>query len=216
MAKRKRIRIEAVKSFPNVTHAGHELKGEWHTIFANDQPITLELGCGKGDYTLALAQKHAERNFIGVDLKGARLWIAATRALELDLKNVFYIRANGLDLADIFESGDIAQIWIPFPDPYPKKSRKRMVADRYLDVYKKICQSDARLHLKTDDDELYNFTLENLRQYGCTIHQNIRDVHNSTDIDDDVKIKTYYEGRHIAAGLTIKYIQFTLPNGATS
>ena len=91
-----------------------------------------------------------------------------------------------------------------------------MVADRYLDVYKKICQSDARLHLKTDDDELYNFTLENLRQYGCTIHQNIRDVHNSTDIDDDVKIRTYYEGRHIAAGLTIKYIQFTLPNEAQS
>jgi tRNA (guanine-N7-)-methyltransferase len=214
MAKRKRIRIDAVKSFPNVTHTGQAFKGRWHAVFDNDHPITLELGCGKGDYTLALAEKHPERNFIGVDLKGARLWVAATKALDLDLKNVFYIRANALDLAEIFAANSIAQIWMPFPDPYPRKPRKRMVADRYLDVYKKICRPDARLHLKTDDDELCNFALENLKEYGCTIHQNIRDVHSSTDIDDDVKIKTYYEGRHIDAGLLIKYVQFTLPNEA--
>ncbi|MBN1482233.1 tRNA (guanosine(46)-N7)-methyltransferase TrmB [candidate division KSB1 bacterium] len=211
MAKKKRLRIAAVKTIPNVTHAGAQLKGRWPSIFHNEHPITLELGCGKGDYTLALAQKHPQRNFIGVDLKGARLWVAANKALDLELKNVFYIRANALDLAEIFEANDIAEVWIPFPDPYPKKPRKRMTAPRYLDIYKKICRPGAMFHLKTDDDVFYLFSIESLQQYGCTIHQNSTDVHSCPEVDDNVRITTFYESKHIATGLLIKYIEFTLP-----
>lgn len=211
MAKRKRFRIAAVKTIPNVTLAGAQLKGHWSSIFHNGHLITLELGCGKGDYTLALAQKYPLRNFIGVDLKGARLWVAANNALERELNNVFYICANALELAEMFETNDIDQVWIPFPDPYPKKPRKRLPAPRYLDVYKKICRPDAAFHLKTDDEQFYQSSLESLQQYGCTIHQNITNIHDCLEIDDDVRITTFYERKHIAAGRCIRYIKFTLP-----
>lgn len=211
MAKQKLARIAAVKTFPNVTHNGAEFKGLWHKIFQNDFPITLELGCGKGDYTLALAQQQPERNFIGVDLKGARLWAASKFALDNRINNVFFILANALDLANIFSPNDIAEIWITFPDPYPKKPRKRMTAERYLDVYRQICLPGAPLHLKTDDEALYEFSLQTLGDYGCTIQEKITDVHVADVVDERLKIITYYEQQHLAAGLTIKYIRFLLP-----
>ncbi|MBN1465180.1 tRNA (guanosine(46)-N7)-methyltransferase TrmB [candidate division KSB1 bacterium] len=210
MAKKKLERIAEVKTFPNVSHAGAELKGQWHTIFKNGRPMTLELGCGKGDYTLALAQQHPERNYIGIDLKSARLWAAATQAMQKSLSNVFFIRANALDLTDIFAPDDIAEIWIPFPDPYPQKPRKRMTAARYLEVYKKICRPDARINVKTDDEALYEFSLATIADYGCTIHQKIAAVH-ADDATEELGIMTFYEKRHLAAGRSIKYIQFSLP-----
>lgn len=210
MAKKKRERIAAVKTFPNVSHDGAELKGRWHTIFRNGRPMTLELGCGKGEYTLALAQQNPEKNYIGVDLKSARLWAAATQAMQTELQNVYFIRANALDLGDIFAPNDIAEIWITFPDPYPQKPRKRMTAARYLDVYKKICRPDARIHVKTDDDAFYEFTLATIADYGCAIQQKITAVH-ANDVAEELKIFTFYEKRHMAAGRSIKYIQFSLP-----
>ena len=210
MAKKKLERIAAVKTFPNVTHDGAELKGRWHTIFKNGRPMTLELGCGKGDYTLAMAKQHRDRNYVGVDLKSARLWVAASRAMQKSLQNVFFIRANALDLEEIFAPDDIAEIWITFPDPYPQKPRKRMTAARYLDVYKKICRPDARINVKTDDDAFYEFSLATIADYGCTIHQKIASVH-ADETAEELKILTFYEERHIAAGRSIKYIQFSLP-----
>ncbi len=211
MAKKKKIRIAAVKEFPNVSHDAGSLKGKWPDIFGNDHPITLELGCGKGDYTLSLAEHDPQKNFIGIDLKGYRLWKAASTALERNRRNVFFLRANVLDIDDVFEPGTVAELWITFPDPYPKKPRKRMTAERYLDVYKKICVPGSLVNFKTDDDALYEFTLESLSSYGCTILQNITNVHGSDNVDEILKILTYYEKQHINAGLTIKYIQFTLP-----
>ena len=199
MAKKKRLRIAAVQSFSNVTHHGAELKGQWHVIFKNLNPITLELGCGKGDYTLSLAQRYPDKNFIGVDLKSARLWSAATRALDKQIENVYFIRANVLELADIFEQDDISEVWITFPDPYPKKPRKRMTSQRYLDVYSKICRPNASLHMKTDDENFYEFSLVSLADYGCTIRQKMSELHGQ-DVDEDLGIKTFYEKRHIEAG----------------
>lgn len=211
MAKQKKVRIAAVKDFPNVSHDAASLKGKWSEIFGNDNPMTLELGCGKGDYTLTLAEKYPDKNFIGVDLKGYRLWKAASTALERKIKNVFFLRANVLDLGDVFEPASIADIWITFPDPYPKKPRKRMTAERYLDVYKKLCAPECRINFKTDNDALYQFSLESLADYGCTIHQNLEDVHGIEHGDERLNILTFYEKQHINDGLTIKYVEFTLP-----
>jgi tRNA (guanine-N7-)-methyltransferase len=211
MPKMKKVRIAAVKDFPNVSHDAASLKGKWTEIFQNDFPIVLELGCGKGDYTLNLARKYPDKNFIGIDLKGYRLWKAASTALDDNLQNVFFLRANVLDLGDVFDPGSVSSLWITFPDPYPKKPRKRMTAERYLDVYKKICRPGSLINFKTDDDALYDWSLESIMDYGCHIQQNLTDVHSDEAIDDELKILTYYEKQHIVAGLKIKYLQFTLP-----
>jgi len=218
MAKKKLQRIQAVKNFANVSHAPHELKGGWQRIFANNNPITVELGCGRGDVLLALAERHKNRNFVGVDLKGVRLWAAAKQALDKDLKNVYFICSNILDLPDAFEPGDISEFWVTFPDPYPKKPRKRMTAKKYLDVYMKISKPGAVIRLKTDDDDFYQFSIKSLADYGCTILSTNGDVHGQREIDSDLQILTTYERRHIANGLKIKYIEFSLPSdeqGAT-
>lgn len=212
MPKKKLSRIEEVKSFSNVSHAPAELKGRWEEIFKNSHPVTIELGCGRGDVLLALAGEHKNRNYIGVDLKGVRLWSAATRAFKENLQNVFFICANILELADAFNEGDISELWITFPDPYPKKPRKRMTAKRYLDLYSNICLPGAIGHVKTDDDDFYKFSFKSLREYGCGIHSILEDIHAQSDLRKDLQILTAYEKRHIANGLSIKYIHFSLPN----
>jgi len=211
MPKHKLFRIQAVKSFSNVSHAPEELLGNWASLFGNSNPITVELGCGRGDLLLTLAQQHPQRNYVGVDLKGVRLWPAATMALKNNIHNVYFIRTNILDLPSAFEQGDVSEIWITFPDPYPKKRRKRMTATRYLDVYSRISKPAAPCHLKTDDDDFFKFSLKSLRDYGCTILSTIEDVHAQPQPRHDLQILTAYEKRHIAEGRTIKYIHFTLP-----
>jgi tRNA (guanine-N7-)-methyltransferase len=212
MPKHKLFRIEAVKTFANVSHHPAELQGKWRDIFKNDNPITIELGCGRGDLLLALAAEHKDRNFIGVDLKGVRLWSAATNARKLNLHNVFFMCTNILDMSDAFQPDDISEFWITFPDPYPKKPRKRMTAERYLDLYVKICTSGAIGHVKTDDDDYYKFSFQSIADYGCKIHTTIEDVHDQPDANKDLQILTTYEKRHIENGLKIKYIKFSLPN----
>lgn len=213
MAKQKKLRKEAIKSFANVTEDPFEFKGKWRSVvFGNTAPLVLELGCGHGNYAIELAKQFPEKNFIGVDLKAVRLWVGAKYTLEQGIRNVFFIRANILNLADAFEPGDVAEVWITFPDPYPKKPRKRLTASRYLDIYRHICAPDARLHFKTDADDLYASTVESLTAYGCIIHKNIADLYAEAEIDDLLRIQTSYEKKHIAKGRTIKYIEFSLPH----
>ena len=216
MAKKKRQRKEQVKTFANVSAEPRQFRGKWREVFGNNGPMTLELGCGHGNYTLALAQHFPEKNFIGVDLKAARIWVGAKAALENQWRNVFFLNTNVWDLAEAFDAGEVAEIWIPFPDPYPKKPKKRLTAARCLAVYQKICAPDARLHFKTDDDALYQSTLDALDEFGCTILRNIADVYAEPELDDDLRIQTSYEKRHLAAGKTIKYVQFTLPSTGES
>jgi tRNA (guanine-N7-)-methyltransferase len=213
MAKQKRLRKEAIKSFVNVTENPNKLKGKWRpVVFGNESPLVLELGCGHGNYAIALARQFPEKNFIGIDLKAARLWVGAKYTLEQGMHNVFFIRANILNLAEAFDPGDVAEVWITFPDPYPKKPRKRLTSARYLDIYRQICAPGARLHFKTDADDLYASTVESLTSYGCTILKNIADLYAEATVDDLLRIQTSYEKKHIANGRTIKYIQFSLPH----
>ena len=212
MPKKKQQRIQAIKTFANVTDQPSELMGQWSRIFQNQNPIVLELGCGRGDFLLERARKQPKINCIGVDLKGPRIWAGATQAQQEGLKNIFFIRSNVLDLVDGFEPGTISEVWINFPDPYPKKPRKRMTASRYLDVYKHICIPEANCHLKTDDDMFYEFSLQSLEKNYCSIQQQIADVYAQDQINGWVTFQTTYEKRHLAEGKTIKYIHFLLPN----
>ncbi|MDZ7317352.1 MAG: tRNA (guanosine(46)-N7)-methyltransferase TrmB [candidate division KSB1 bacterium] len=215
MAKKKRIRIEAIKSFSNVSQQPEAWKGKWKTsVFGNDHEIVLELGCGHGNYTIELAQRFPQKNYIGLDLKGARLWVGAKKALDAAMTNVFFIRGNAAHLTTMFEPGEISEIWLPFPDPYPKKPRKRLTSTLFLDIYRQICTPDAVLHFKTDDDALYRSTLDSLAVFGCRILYNFPDLYRSNLVDDLPYIQTTYEKRHLAAGKTIKYIRFQLPSNS--
>lgn len=189
------------------------MKGRWHSDhFKNQNPITLELGCGKGEYTLALATKCPEQNFIGIDLKGARLWKGARAALDNGLPNAAFLRIPIERLEEFFATGEVSQIWIPFPDPFPRKgkAKKRLTSPRFLKIYRQILKPDGAIHLKTDDPGLFAFTLETLDREGCHILDRIEDLHGSPVSNETTAIKTGYEQKHLLAGKTIKYVRFSL------
>ena len=211
MAKKKRKRIEAVKSFANVTHHGEHYKFKWHEIFGNSDPITLELGCGRGDLILALAKQHPQRNFIGVDLKGARLWAGASIAIAHHIDNLFFIRGHILQLPAMFKADSINEFWITFPDPYPKKPRKRMTHERYLAAYQQIAVTGASFYLKTDDGAFYQFSLESLNSFGCILHKAVENLYANEEPSQISEPVTTYEKRHINEGKSIKFIHFALP-----
>jgi len=207
-------RFRQLATFTNVVKNPQELCGVWkRDCFANDYPIILELGCGKGEYTLQLAQRYPERNYIGIDLKGARLWVAARHALALGLTNVRFVRMNIEVINTVFNVGEIDEIWIPFPDPFSKKPNRRLISPRYLGYYRDILQTNAIIHFKTDDDGLFHNTLQTLAEEKCTIHQAITDIYKEPETDDDLKIKTTFEMKHLASEKKIKYISFSLCDG---
>ena len=204
-------------TFPNLFQVGFEqleqdvfaLKGKWHEHFGNGNPITLELGCGKGDYTLALARIHPERNYIGVDIKGARLWRGAKTAVEEPLKNVAFIRTR-IELIDrFFAEGEVSEIWITFCDPQLKKPNKRLTAPRFLDTYARFLAPQSVMHLKTDSQELYDYTLnEVLPTRKVEIVDSTNDLYNS-DYEGEAKLtQTFYEKMFLAEGKPITYIKW--------
>lgn len=204
-------------TFPNLFQVGFEqleqegfaLRGRWAEYFGNSNPITLELGCGKGDYTLALARVHPERNYIGVDIKGARLWRGAKTAVEEPLPNVAFVRTR-IELIDrFFSSGEVSEIWITFCDPQPKKPNKRLTSPRFLDTYSRILAPESILHLKTDSQELYDYTLnEVLPARQVEIMAQSDNLYNS-DYQGEAKLtQTFYERMFLAEGKPITYIQW--------
>lgn len=213
MAKKKLIRFAALPELQNVRQEPGDLRGYWaQAFFKNDHPITLELACGKGEYTVALAQRFPQRNFIGIDIKGARIWVGATQALALGLGNAAFVRTAIEDLQEYFAEGEIREIWITFPDPHPTfgKRRKRLTSPRFLDIYRTILQAGGLIHLKTDDENLYNYTLQTLRDEGSTVHTALADI-EAVDHDFELlNIQTKYEKQHLQAGKRIKYIEFSL------
>jgi tRNA (guanine-N7-)-methyltransferase len=213
--KNKLGRIEDVKRFPNVFEYKNfkenpDLKGKWHThIFENDHPITLELACGKGEYTTNLARKYPGRNFIGIDIKGPRIWVGAKQALEEPLENVRFLRTFIDHLENFFVESEVDEIWIPFSDPYLKKERKRLTAPKFLDIYRKILKPGGLINVKTDSTVLYKYTLDIIEKENCTIVQKIDDVYSdSHDLNLLTTIQTYYEQGHLEAGKTIHYVSF--------
>ncbi len=215
MSKNKLERYAALPHMENVYFHGDVLPGDWsEKVFNNPAPVTLELACGDGGYSLALAGKFPHRNFLGVDIKGERIYKGARRALERKLTNVAFLRAyiQFLDRCIKREIDLVETIWIPFPDPYPRtsKKRKRLTSPFFLDVYRRIIRPGGSIHLKTDSDLLYGFTLETLRDEGCTVLRKTADLYESPLLDEVLGIKTMYEKRHLAEGRTIKYIEFRM------
>ncbi len=220
MPKRTKIeRYKEILSLPNVTDLHHyrdgdhaSVRGKWSELFGNDNPITLELACGKGDYCLGLGSRYPDRNFLGLDIKGDRIWKGAMQALDAGLRNVRFLRTRIDHLTNYFAPGEIDEIWITFPDPYLKKSktRKRLTHPVFLQRYARILQADGLIHLKTDSDRLFNFTLQVIDILNLPIKQQISDLYRLESIPENLDIQTYYEKQHHSAGQTIKYVAFRL------
>ena len=213
MGQKKLIRFEELKTFSNVFQNPEGMKGKWNIFFKNDNPITLELACGKGEYTVGLSSLYPQRNFIGIDLKGNRIWAGAKKCLQQNLTNAAFLRIQIDRITEYFTPGEIAEIWITFPDPQLRtgKAKKRLTHPKFLRLYKEILQPDGVVHLKTDSPVLYDFTKLVIEKYNCRPHQDINDVYKEQDIPDDLKIKTHYEALDIAGSNRIHYLKFSLP-----
>ena len=188
------------------------MKGQWAAHFGNDHPITLELACGRGEYTIALARSFPERNFIGVDIKGARIWQGAKIALEEELDNVAFLRTRIEMIHYLFDTEEIDEIWITFPDPFLRKSKanKRLTSMRFMDLYKDILRKEGIVQLKTDDDTLYEFTVETWQEEQGIDVRYLNDDIYAQELDfPELAHKTYYEKMHLEKGLSIKYIRAT-------
>lgn len=185
-------------------------KGKWHHYpFAQNQPLCVELACGRGEYSLGLARLYPEKNYLGVDIKGSRIHSGATIALKEKMANVAFLRIRIEQIALFFEEGEIDEIWITFPDPFPAKENRRLTSKLFLDLYYSLLAKGATVHLKTDDSDLYFFSVESVQS-----HPKYRLVSKSENISEIRKIKpelnitTYYEKQHLADKKTIKYLQF--------
>lgn len=213
MGQKKLIRFEAIKSFPNVLQYPPGMRGKWKDFFKNDHPITLELACGKGEYTVGLAAMYPGRNFIGIDLKGNRIYIGAKKCLENNLSNAAFLRTQIDKITDYFEKDEVSEIWLTFPDPQLRISRakKRLTHPRFLRLYQKILCKDAYIHLKTDSPVLYRFTKLVIDMYGLTLHDDCNDIHQQEKKLPELDIKTHYEGLDIAQSNRIHYLKFSLP-----
>lgn len=191
----------------------HPLKGHWHRdFFHNDNPIVLELGCGKGEYTVSLAESCPDKNFIGIDIKGARLWKGAKMATEGKMGNVGFIRTRIEFIESLFAEGEVSEIWITFADPQEKKARKRLTSTLFLGRYKHFLAEGGKIHLKTDSRLLHFYTLELARQNSLTVLTCDDDIYGHGTADKNLSIKTFYEKCFLAKGIAITYVCFLLDN----
>jgi tRNA (guanine-N7-)-methyltransferase len=187
----------------------YEMKGHWNErFFGNDHPIILELGCGRGEYTVELARNDPGRNFIGVDIKGARMWKGATESMRLGLTNVAFLRCRIEFLFRMFGPGEVSEIWITFPDPQLKKPRKRLTSGRFVNMYQDMLRPGGRIHLKTDSQELHLYTVELLERNGVRPEKCTTDLYASGLADDILSIRTHYELGFLGKGKPITYLSF--------
>ena len=213
MGHKKLIRFQAIDTYSNVLQYPENMKGNWNTFFNNHNPLTLELACGKGEYSVGLGRQHTDRNFIGVDIKGNRIYAGAKIALTEGLANVAFLRIHIGQIINYFAPGEVEQIWIIFPDPFLRKgkAKNRLTHARFLRAYQHILKPGATINLKTDSKELYDFTLETIEEQGCTIHENIADIYGKGLAVGPLAIQTFYEKMHLADGRTIYFVSFSLP-----
>ena len=214
MGKDKLRRFAEIETFANVYQldAGKALKGNWSNMhFKNDAPLVLELACGKGEYTVNLAQLFPDKNFIGIDYKGNRIWRGAKTAMEEGIDNVAFLRIQIEHILDYFDAAEVSEIWITFPDPQPQISRekKRLTAPRFLEKYKVILQETAPINLKTDNDDFYAFTMDTMEQLGLKLHVRTEDLYRSDLVDEVLSIKTYYEKKYLTHNKNINYVRFS-------
>ena len=191
-----------------------EMKGQWaEKHFKNNHPITLELACGRGEYTLGLAERFPNRNFIGLDVKGARIWKGASIALEKNFTNAAFLRTRIEQIALFFDTAEVSEIWITFPDPFLRKGKenRRLTSAYFIEQYRKILHPNGTVNLKTDSPELYEFTLETIAEdRRCKMIYHNDDIYSQDLVTEELEIKTYYEKMHLEAKKTIKYVKFTI------
>jgi len=212
MGQKKLIRFEELKTFSNVLQYPENMQGKWHAFFQNQNAITLELACGKGEYAVGLGRLYSERNFIGIDIKGNRMWKGAKTALTEGLTNVAFLRTQIDKLADYFSANEVSEIWITFPDPQLRfsKMKKRLTHPKFLRLYKNILQKDGVIHLKTDSPDLYNFTRAVIDLYQLKIIDDKDDLYQEESISEALSIKTHYEKLDIAQSNKVHYLSFQL------
>ncbi|HOM62511.1 MAG TPA: tRNA (guanosine(46)-N7)-methyltransferase TrmB [Dysgonamonadaceae bacterium] len=220
MGKNKLTKFAEMASYSNVFQYPFEklknglfpLKGRWNEeYFRNENPIVLELGCGKGEYTVELAKLFPEKNFIGIDIKGARMWSGATEAIRQNLKNVAFVRTHIELIHHFFAEKEISEIWITFPDPQMNKTNKRLTSTRFMREYGRLLNENGIVHLKTDSNFLYTYTKEMIHANHLDVYFETDDLYRSEWQDPILQIQTFYEQQWRARGLNIKYIQFACP-----
>jgi tRNA (guanine-N7-)-methyltransferase len=211
MAQKKLLRFAQIKTFANVKEYPTNMQGQWRSFFKNENPVVLELACGRGEYTLGLATMHPLQNFIGVDVKGNRMYIGAKYALEKQLNNAAFLRTQIEMLTDYFTTNEVDEIWITFPDPQLRTStaKRRLTHPRFLRLYQKLLKPDGSIHLKTDSPQLYKFTKRVIELYGLSLVDESEDVYSNTH-KTELDIKTHYENLDIAQSKRIHYLQFKL------
>jgi tRNA (guanine-N7-)-methyltransferase len=210
MSKGKLQKFAEFDAFENTLDFNANTKGRWQEIFGNKNPVILELACGKGDYTVGLAKRNPGINYVGVDIKGNRLWRGAKTATDEGLSNVRFLRIQIDFIEKHFAENEVSHIWITFPDPQPAKARKRLTSSRFLAHYRNICKSDAQIHLKTDSDLFYESTLETIQEEGLTLLENIQNVYTQSCAPELKEIQTFYENMWLKEGRIIKFLRFSL------
>src|ERR1051326_5970450 len=216
MGKNKLQRFAELKTFQNVFEflfterlTDFKLKGKWNEeYFKNENPIVLELGCGKGEYSIGLAEKYPNKNFIGVDIKGARIWRGSKNAQEKNLHNVTFLRTQIEFIESCFAKDEVSEIWVTFPDPQPNKEKKRLTHSIFLSRYKNILKPNGIIHLKTDSAELHEFTLEVIEENKLKFLDATNDLYGNPEREEVKSIKTHYEKLFTAKGKKITYIKF--------
>jgi tRNA (guanine-N7-)-methyltransferase len=205
-------RFAEIKTFKNVLEYPNDMKGQWKHFFNNDNPITLELACGKGEYAVGLGRIHPDKNFIGIDIKGNRMWVGAKTALNDGLSNVAFVRSQIEKITDYFSKGEVAEIWITFPDPQLRfsKAKKRLTHPRFLRLYQTIMGANGIVNLKTDSPDLYNFTKLVINLADLKTLAAVDDVYKQENLSEDLQIKTHYESLDIAQSNRIHYLRFSL------
>jgi len=218
VGKNKLAKFAEMEEFPHVfqvsSHAvregeSFEMKGKWNELFfKNNHPIVLELGCGKGEYTVGLAELFPDKNFIGVDIKGARLWTGAKQSYQAEMKNVAFLRTNIEMIHHFFAENEVSEIWLTFPDPQMKKVTKRLTATNFIKSYQQFLRNEGLIHLKTDSNFMFSYTCEMVKENQFPVVFSTDNLYESDLTDPILGIKTYYEKQWLERGLTIKYIQF--------
>ncbi len=220
MAKNKLKKFAQMETYPHVKQPdlkvleeGYEMKGNWkQEFFKNDNPLVLELGCGMGEYSLGLAEKYPKKNFLGIDIKGARMWQGAIKSLQKEMKNVGFLRIRIERIEKCFAEDEVDEIWITFPDPQLKKRRgaKRLTHPRFLKRYSHVLKENGNIHLKTDSQFLHGFTLGVIASAGHILEDSTNDLYNDHTKREHMEIKTHYEQIYLDRGLPITYLRFRL------
>ncbi|MBR5151150.1 MAG: tRNA (guanosine(46)-N7)-methyltransferase TrmB [Bacteroidaceae bacterium] len=220
MGKGKLQKFADMREYPNVVEhhfsiadaTPFPMRGSWgKEFFGNDNPIVIELGCGRGEYTVGLARRYPDKNFIGVDIKGARMWTGATEAIREGLKNVGFLRTNIEIIDHFFAPGEVSEIWLTFPDPQMKKHTKRLTSSLFLERYRSIMAPDGIVHLKSDSNFMFTYTRYITEVNKLPVLSCIEDIYANGEAEEPLDIKTYYEQQWLSRGINIKYISFRLP-----